>query len=453
LLNSTVLTGAKVTSNFTIAVPATVITDSLRTQLTFQGDIYSRELQNLENSVRPLAHAVNVFSNPQTAPSQYKTDLANQLVRSLKIAFIGECDNGGFPANLSCAQPTRNTFLTAFNMRNSGPVINLPEFVKNISKSLDYLVGIQLADGSFPELGAYSLTNVWLNGPRLTAYVLYSILVTPVPLVAYKSAIDKAVQNLLLQASQLDSLTLTIFLRSLQELGHPNWNDIYKILDSKSSKSMLSKQWTQDLNKNEQAEMFVYILQAALVINDKASTLQISNWITTSLVDNYRNPLLYFKIGTFKALRQMIISYWTTNPQVLAVFAHVSSSREIVAVSPNNKQLLQAYQIPPVTRGVIIITLGTGFLNTKLTYQYNLETSEIKDQFELSINVVALAFISWQLNICVGYRSNGGQEMAAAAIMEIKFPGGFRTTDFVRDIDASSAKIKVNTKIVIPECP
>jgi hypothetical protein len=76
-----------------------------------------------------------------------------------------------------------------------------------------------------------------------------------------------------------------------------------------------------------------------------------------------------------------------------------------------------------------------------VTYQYNVMQADILDQFDVTVKVAPVLFKEWQLNICTNVKS--GLSAPAKNVMEITFPAGFQTSEFIQALDDGTTKIKV----------
>jgi CD109 antigen len=452
------------TFRFNIAVPTTAIEDSVKIQLTVQGDKYSLDLQNVENNIKlPSGSGVSYALDwrQYAANTKYvitskpfmcglEDTVLTNLGKGLANLNQQRCSDGGFTNTGDCDENNRDTWFTAFNLATQAALIpyKLAIDVQALYGTVNFLVGIQLPDGSFPEKSWELTTHAFESGPKLTSYVVLTLLMSdenmPIKL-KYADSIDKAVNYLLKNLDKLDLLTLTSLYYSLQMLDHKKRTEVYYVLNKRSSKSALSKRW---LHKSSDAWTEVDDLQnflnGLLFNSDHVDILQTAHGLTKSLVEQYDQSSSQAKSKVISALSDFAAAFSVQSPNLTVSFAPSGAPIEIVFLTKNNRFLLHQYEFHPKIRNVDFTAVGQGFVNLEIKYQYNLVEDEVQKQFALTVDVVPLDFEGWQLDICTNFKpTSDGSVISKIAVMDVSIPAGFKTTEYVRNFDKAAPSIVV----------
>jgi hypothetical protein len=185
-------------------------------------------------------------------------------------------------------------------------------------------------------------------------------------------------------------------------------------------------------------------MNAVLFNSDHIDILQVANGLTKSLIENYDSTSLQSRSKVISGLADFATIFSTQNPNLTVSFAPSGAPVEFVYLNKNNRFLLNQYEFHPKIRNIDFTAVGQGFVNLELKYQYNLREEDIMKQFSLSVKVLPLDFVGWRLDVCTSYEAaDQSASHSSIAIMEINIPAGFKTNDFVQDVDVMTTTIVV----------
>jgi hypothetical protein len=372
----------------------------------------------------------------------------NKLFQSLSNS---QCADGGYTPDEDCEQPFRDTSYTVDLIRGNvaSAKYMLPINTVIIFKGFDFLAGIQSADGSFPQKTLEPVSVVYVAGTKLTAYVLYgfvdSIKYFPSIKEKYGANIDKAMNNLFEKLPTLDLLSLSLLYCAAQMYNHPRKSEIYQRLEQRSSKNELTKRWLNDTDEFAAVE---FLLQSAWFDNNPVNALRIANGLVKNRVDNDAKISSSLKTRMIYALTESNILYPTINPNIVVSLTPTGGNVISTTVSKSNRFILNKFNVASNVTKIGYTASGSGFVSIGVTYQYNVMQADILDQFDVTVKVAPVLFKEWQLNICTNVKS--GLSAPAKNVMEITFPAGFQTSEFIQALDDGTTKIKVFIVWCIP---
>jgi hypothetical protein len=447
-----------INGEFIIDVPRNAVLSSVKSRLTVQGDKYSLDLQNVPilggktptgsdgSSVYELSvYALTLKQALASGTTNCATaEALNNLLKVFQSLSKSQCADGGYTPDNDCEQPFRNISYTVDFVRGNVAIMQFMQPINTVSvfKGLDFLAGIQSTDGSFPQKTLEPVTTLYVVDNKLTAFVLYgfvdSIKYLPIIKEKYGAIIDKAMNNLLEKLTTLDLLSLSLLYCAAQMYNHPRKSEIFQRLEQRSSKNELSKRW---LNDSDEYEAIEYIMQAASVDNNSVNALRIANGVVKNRVVNDANIFFKFKTGMINGLTDFNNKFSTINPNIMVSLTPTGEKTISTNISKSNRFVLKKFDFASNVTKIGYTASGSGFVNIGLTYQYNVMQADILDQFDVTVKVAPILFKEWQLNICTNVKS--GLSAPAKNVMEITFPAGFQTSEYIQDQDDGTTKIKV----------
>jgi hypothetical protein len=447
-----------INGEFIIEVPRNAVLGSVKSQLTLQGDKYSLDLQNVPSvggkvptgSGSDLVDALLVYAvalKQALASGITNCATAEALSNTVKVFQLlsnSQCLDGGYISDDDCEQPFRDTSYTVDLVRGNIGVVKYMQQINTVIvfKALDFLAGIQSADGSFPQKTLEPVPTVYPVGTKLTAYVLYGFVESfkylPSVKEKYGASIDKSMNNLLEKLTTLDLLSLSLLYCAAQMYNHPRKSEIYQRLEQRSSKNELSKRW---LNDTDEYAAVAYIIQSASADNNPVNALRIANGLVKNRVDNDAKIPSNSKISMINALTDFNIKFSTINPNIMVSLTPTGENVISTSISKSNRFILNKFNVASNVTKIGYKASGRGFVSIGLTYQYNVMQADILDQFDVIVKIAPILFKEWQLNICTNVKS--GMSAPAKNVMEITFPAGFQTSEYIQDQDDGTTKIKV----------
>jgi CD109 antigen len=443
-------------SVFEINMPPNAVPGSMKVQLSVQGDKYSLELENQQPVPADdgdvlttlIAKGTNAlgFTGSACQSSNSLVDLANAAINFLK----GQCSDGGFRIDGDCDQSLRDTTYTASTLIAIAWSVNYNlTSLDVVTKGFDWLASIQRADGSFPNPIPYPV--LFVEGPITTSYVLFSYLNANINLPGiknkYATTISRALDNLFGQIDSLDILSLAFLCRSAQLNQDARKNVAFNKLSRLSFKNEFTQKWTRSALLDEALR---YIFEMYQGEPDLVTMFRVSNGVTQYVVEHFYKMSAALKIqvitgvnnfGTFSSTLtsssyQMNVSFSSSNSTLPGSSSEVTT----VVLDSSNKSLLSTFEMAPNTKVINVMASGSGLALTEMTYEYNLMPEDVVDAYLLKLTLTSAMLKEWQLNVCVSSKLTPNP---IASVMEIKFPPGFNTTEYIQDNDAMTQKIKV----------
>jgi CD109 antigen len=457
LLNPGQLTASSVLE---INIPPKAVPGSMKVQFNVQGDKYSLELEN-QQPIPPddddvlvslISQGVNLFG-PAASISCQSPTAAVDLVSKVNNFLKGQCSDGGYRIDGDCDQPLRDTTYTARTLLLAAPSVK-SNFVHPdvVTKGYDWLTSIQRVDGSFPNRIPYPA--IYIEGPITTSYVLFSYLTADLDVTGIKTkhatAIKKAMDNLFGQIDNLDVVSLTYLCRSAQLNNDARKNIAINRLARLSFKNELTQRWTRSAQLDIALPHIYEIYQDE---HDIFATFRVANGMTQYMVDYFDQiawsvkNFIIFKINYFGAFSstlsslsyQMKVSFSSSNSMASNTSSSTSGTRTVVLDS-SNRSVQSTFEMDSNTKMINVMAMGSGLATVEVNYEYNLMPEDVVDAYSLQLTLTAAMSKEWQLNVCVSSKMTPNP---MASVMEIKFPPGFNTTEYVQDYDAMTSKIKV----------
>lgn len=176
--------------NLTIEIPKNAVPDSSRIEVAALGDIFTGTIQNLDKLIRMpvgcgeqnmLTFTSNIIVlDYLKATNQLTPDIRNKARNLLNLGYQKELayihKDGSFSA-FGGDDKNGSTWLTALVARSFRMATNYIEVEeKIILDALSWLSKLQAPDGSFPEAGVISHSDLQSSGIALTAYTLTAFL-------------------------------------------------------------------------------------------------------------------------------------------------------------------------------------------------------------------------------------------------------------------------------------
>jgi CD109 antigen len=446
-----------------INIPPNAVPGSMKVQFSIQGDKYLLDLENLQplktddgdvlTSV--ISQGVNVFGPAATVGCQ-SLSAAMDFINAVNNFLKGQCSDGGFRIDGDCDQPLRDTTYTARTLIATATSVKYKIANPNVVyKGFDWLASIQRADGSFPNPISYPA--VFVEGPITTSYVLFTYLIadTDVPGIKakYATTISKALDNLFAQVDSLDILSLTLLCRSAQLNQDARKSVAFSKLSRLSVKNEYTQRWTRSALLDEALPYISKIYQSE---SDIDAMYRVGNGVTRFLVeyvDQMDTPVKNHVVSSVNFFNDHSSTLTSSSYNIKASFSASNSTSSnsnssspasaaltTVSIDSSNRALLSTFDLDPNTKMIDVMANGLGLVTVEMTYEYNLMPENVVDAYALQLNLTSELSKEWQLNVCVSSKLTPN---LTSSVMEIKFPPGFNTTEYVQDHDVMTPKIKV----------
>jgi CD109 antigen len=440
-------------SVFEVNIPANAVPGSTKIQFSVQGDKYSLQLDN-QQPLKPddgdaltsiVAYGVNTFGPTSQLYCQSLTavmDFINAAMNFLK----SQCTDGGFRVDGDCDQPLRDAAYTARTMISTALSVKFKVASPQVLfRGFAWLASVQRADGSFPNPTPYQV--VYVDGPITTAYVLYSFADSEEKVSGIKAihatTISKAFDYLFAQVDTLDLLSLTFLCLSANIFQEARKGVAFTRLDRMAFKNEYTQRWPTSVLLDE---AFPYIYFVYRFQPDLHAMYRVGNGLVQYMVDNVDRMSAAAKVSMIGTINDYTVDWAAPNFQMQMEFSSTNSSMSMssekttVVIDSSNRHLKSTYEMDSSAKMINVMASGTGLATMEMTYEYNLMAGDVVDAYTLALNLTSAMSTEWQLNVCASSKQTPNPTVS---VMEIKFPPGFNTSEFIQNHDAMTTKITV----------
>jgi len=439
-----------------ITIPSNAVPDSQFIELSAIADIMGPSINNLHALIRmpfgcgeqnmllfvPNIVAIEYLSNT----GQLSVGLRAKALGFMETGYQKELtyrrDDGSFSA-FGKSDAAGSTWLTAFVARSFKQAQRHMDSIEDriIEEALDWIAVNQAVNGSFPEVGKVSHTDMQggsAKGVPLTAYVLLAFLENKAQS-RHGDSMNKAVDFLVKELPSIrDAYSLALVTYALHLAENPSRNAAFDMLQTKAdntNKEFLfwAKSRAEGDKSNPRAndtlsvdvEMTAYCLLTYLQRGLVTEALPIMRWMVAQRNSNGGFASTQdTAIGLF-ALAKLAEKITVPNTNINVKIKH-DKGAETFALTRENAMVLQTFKLPPKTTEVNISAVGSGFAIIQVSTAYNLNVTGEWPLFTLDPQLVKNANQNRMiLTICssfVGEESN-------MAVMEISLPSGYVMDD------------------------
>ncbi|XP_062547424.1 thioester-containing protein 1 allele R1-like isoform X4 [Armigeres subalbatus] len=443
-------------SNFTVEIPKNAVPDSTRVEIAVIGDVLGSTIQNLDSLIRmPYGCGEQNMLNfvPNIVVLDYLKN-TNQLTASIegkakKFMESGyqreltyKHDDGSFSA-FGKSDPKGSTWLTAFvarSFKQAADHISVDE--KIIDKSLEWLSDQQAANGSFPEVGKVSHTDMQGGsgqGIALTAYTLIAFLENKNLIPKYTNVINKALDYIVRNTQGLDdTYALAIAAYALQLADHSAKDYTLSTLDTKASTDEDQKWWNKPIPEDDKknpwygkpnsvnVEMSAYGMLAFMEAGLDSDALPIMKWLISQRNDKGGFQSTQDTVVGLQALAKLAAKISSKNNDVTIIVTYNENQQKEMKVNAENNIILQKFELPPSAKDIDIKATGRGFAVVSLGYKYNMNVTGEWPRFVLDPQVNKNSNQDYlHLTVCTNFVPSAGQNKSNMAVMEVGFPSGF----------------------------
>ncbi|KAK2720960.1 hypothetical protein QYM36_004745 [Artemia franciscana] len=336
-----------------------------------------------------------------------------------------------------------STWLTAFvarSFRQAQSYIAIEDSV--IDQALEWLAANQAPNGSFPEIGKVSHSDMQggaAKGVPLTAYALLAFLEKSNGQDNHKDTIDKAKRFLRGELPNMrDPYVIAVSAYALNLAEDSGQFDAFELLESKKNTSMEGKlYWSREideeamknprnlLTKPVDIEMTAYALLTYIHRGLVPEALPIMKWLVSK-----RNSQGGFEstqdtvIGLF-ALAELAERIIVSNTDVNVKF-EFEGTEHLVYLRKENAMVLQNFILPTTTKSVDITASGSGFAVVQVSYSYNVNITSEWPLFNLDTQLFQRANENrMQLTVCSSFVGTYGTNESNMAVLDVSVPSGF----------------------------
>jgi len=438
-------------NNITIVIPRNTVPDSQYIELSAIADIMGPSINNLHSLIRMpygCGEQNMLLFVPNIVAIEYltNTDQLTDAIRAKSLLFMEtgyqkeltyRRDDGSFSA-FGNSDSAGSTWLTAFVARSFKQAQrHMAIEDRIIEQALNWVAVNQAVNGSFPEVGKVSHTDMQGGagkGVPLTAYVLLAFLENKAK-TRHGASMNKAVDFLVQELPSItDPYTLALVTYALHLAENPNRNTAFDMLQAKADNSNEEfRFWAKPRSEEDRSnprssmtlsvdvEMTAYCLLTYLQRGLVTEALPIMRWMVAQ-----RNSQGGFAstqdtvIGLF-ALAKLAEKITVPNTNINVKFKHERGA-ETFSLTRDNAMVLQKFKLPPKTTEVNITAVGSGFAIIQVSTAYNLNVTGEWPLFTLDPQLVKNANQNrMMLTICSSFVGNESN----MAVMEISLPSGY----------------------------
>nr|XP_018897644.1 PREDICTED: CD109 antigen-like isoform X2 [Bemisia tabaci] len=462
-------------TNVTLDIPPNFIPGSDFVEVSAVGDLLGPSLPNLANLIKMpfgcgeqnmLNFVPNIVILDYLKNSRQLTPaIEAKSVRFLETGYQQELTykrpDGSFSA-FGTADPNGSTWLTAFvakSFRQATPHISIEESV--IMEALSWLSNNQANNGSFPEVGKVSHSDMQggsAKGLALTAYTLLAFLENARATPLYRNTISKGVDYIVRHLDGLDdSYAIAICAYALHLAQHPAKQAAFNLLESKAQakdghkwwkraerKSDAKNPWAQEPNSVD-VEMTSYALLTYLQRGLLEDALPILSWLISQQNDQGGFASTQDTVIALYALSKLAEQISTSSQDLSVSFSYLKGTTTDVSVNRGNAMILQKYELPAKVREMNITAKGSGFGIVQVSYRYNINVTAAWPSFTLDPQVDKNSDVNHlQLSVCSGFAAGNESNMV---VMEVALPSGFTVdSDSLPSLQLSQNVKRVETK-------
>ncbi|KXJ75385.1 hypothetical protein RP20_CCG011856 [Aedes albopictus] len=446
----------EVNNNFTVEVPKNAVPDSTRVEIAVIGDVLGSTIQNLDSLIRmpygcgeqnmlnfvPNIVVLDYLKNT----NQLTTSIEDKAKKYMESGYQRELtymhDDGSFSA-FGKSDPKGSTWLTAFvarSFKQAADHISVDE--KIIDKSLEWLSDQQSSNGSFPEVGKVSHTDMQGGsgqGIALTAYTLIAFLENKNLIPKYTNVINKALDYIVRNTDGLDdNYALAIAAYALQLADHSAKDYTLSQLDTKATTDEDQKWWNKPIPEADKknpwyskpnsvnVEMSAYGMLAFMEAGLDSDALPIMKWLISQRNDKGGFQSTQDTVVGLQALAKLAAKISTKNNDVTVVVTYNENQQKEMKVNADNNMILQKFELPPSAKNIDIKATGRGFAVVSLGYKYNMNVTGEWPRFVLDPQVNKNSNQDYlHLTVCTNFVPSAGQNKSNMAVMEVGFPSGF----------------------------
>ncbi|CAB3366518.1 Hypothetical predicted protein [Cloeon dipterum] len=475
-------------TNLTLKFPKNFVEGSEKLEVSSVGDLLGPSIPNLANLIRmPFGCGEQNMLNfvPNIVVLDYLKN-SNQLTpavennarKFLEIGYQQELtykhDDGSFSA-FGKSDPSGSTWLTAFvakSFRAASPYITIDPVMVN--QALQWLQGVQAANGSFPEVGKvhhHDMQGGAASGLALTAYTLITFLQDKESAGLYRNVINKATDYIgrNLDGRLDDPYAIALATYALQLAGHPLKETAFNLLESKAQSKEDVKWWSKPVPDNDKknpwrqfktdpiaVEMTSYALLIYLERGLVRDSLPILKWLVSQRNSNGGFESTQDTVVALGALAKLAeqISVSSSGQRVEVTFEYEGkNSPKQLTVNSNNAMILQKEELPQNVRELKIKAKGKGFAIVQVSYSYNVDVTAPWPLFHLDPQLTRDSTADHlQLSVCSGFTGLGNIS-SNMAVMEVALPSGYtadpdslpglRAAPFVQRVETGEGDTKV----------
>ena len=351
-------------------------------------------------------------------------------------------DDGSYSA-FGKSDSSGSTWLTAFvakSFNQADKYILIDSEI--VTQALDFLAGVQLQDGSFPEVGHVSHKDMQggaSKGIALTAYTLITFLENQNLASKYKNVINKALDYVVRNFNSLeDNYSIAIAAYALQLARHNSKDAFLSKLDTKSKNENGMKYWSKEIAENDEknpwnsypnsvnVEMSAYALQAFVAAGLETEGVPIMKWLVTQRNENGGFQSTQDTVVGLQALSKLATKIYVPNSQVEISMKYSDATAANLNVNEGNALILQKYELPTTVRDIEVTAKGRGFSILQLSYKYNMNVTGAWPRFVLDPQVNRLSTKDFlQLTVCTSFVPDNFTDKSNMAVMEVSFPSGY----------------------------
>ncbi|XP_065072649.1 thioester-containing protein 1 allele S3-like isoform X6 [Ochlerotatus camptorhynchus] len=446
----------EVNNNFTVEIPKNAVPDSTRVEIAVIGDVLGSTIQNLDSLIRmpygcgeqnmlnfvPNIVVLDYLKNTNQLTANIEGKAKKFMEAGYQRELTYKHDDGSFSA-FGKSDPKGSTWLTAFvarSFKQAAEHISVDE--KIIDKSLEWLSDQQSPNGSFPEVGKVSHTDMQGGsgqGIALTAYTLIAFLENKNLITKYQNVINKALDYIVRNTEGLDdNYALAIAAYALQLADHSNKDYTLSLLDTKATTDDDQKWWNKPIPEADKknpwygkpnsvnVEMSAYGMLAFLEAGLDSDALPIMKWLIGQRNDKGGFQSTQDTVVGLQALAKLAAKITSKNNDVTIVVTYNDNQQKEMKVNTENNMILQKFELPPSAKDIDIKATGKGFAIVSLGYKYNMNVTGEWPRFVLDPQVNKNSNQDYlHLTVCTNFVPTTGQNKSNMAVMEVGFPSGF----------------------------
>ncbi|CAL1545212.1 unnamed protein product [Lymnaea stagnalis] len=483
------LTEGKTTFTKTVdlTLPANTVKGSELARISAVGDLMGPTIAGLDKLiVMPTGCGEQTMIG--LAPDVYVTDYlksVNQLTGELRDKAISYMESGyqreltykhkdGSFSAFGDSDKSGSMWLTAFVVRvfhQAKAHIFVDESV--LTTAIQWMVGKQNADGSFPEPGNVIHKNMQgqaAAGVGLTLFVLISLLENKNLLVntnAIGVIVDQARDKALAYAEKAvatsdDLYVLNMAAYAFQLAGSTQTQAVLDKLEQKATIKDGRKFWHQpeapktttntwdspNPTKAVDIEMTSYALLTYAARGNIVSGKSIMQWITEQRNSNGGFSSTQDTVLALNALSEFAKQTYSNNFNIQVTTQLNATTSYTFNIDKTNSLLLQSRETPVVPTQVKIDAQGSGMALVQVAVHFNVETEIEETTFDLTVKLIEETINNLFVETCTKWLGSGPS--SAMAVQEIGIPSGFEADlESITQLDILKRVETQNKKVIL----
>jgi CD109 antigen len=440
-------------------IPADIIPDSVKIELSAIGDILGPTISNLDSLVSvpcgcgeqtlilmvPSILVYDYLKSVDKMTEKMETKIKNCISIGYQNELTFQHQDGSFSA-FGNSDPKGSVWLTAFAIKSFMMAKQLKfDLDQNvIDRALVWLCDNQAPNGSFPEVGNVIHKDMQGDageGLALTVYTTIALIQSAEDVFTdpkYKAIVGKAVAFIAEKVVDCDEVyTIAMAAYCLQLAKHDSKDVFMKKLLSKAIEADGHRYWekpgSQTKAKNSwcapssvNVEITSYALLAHLTAGDEIASIPILKWLIGQRNGKGGGQSTQDTVLSLEAIACFAKKIFSGDQSLNLLATSEGNNLAELHINKENAMVLQKVELADMITKIDVTAKGSGIALVQVAYEYNVSDIVTPVGFNLDVRVNS-APNATVLNLIVlaSFSPHGDNKVSNMALLEVAFPSGF----------------------------